>query len=188
MSRSTALTVEPTHPTSRSHARPRPSPLRSVPRARPLRLAGVAVRADISCAFGGLLTAWTFASSFLPQTDPGRSATAYWMAGAVGAGLVIASLLLHELGHAMAARRAGLGVARITLTFVGGTSEIVGAIRHAREELSIAAAGPFTSVVVALLAAFVHVALVETGGPGLPATVAALIAVANLAIALLNAV
>lgn len=64
----------------------------------------------------------------------------------------------------------------------------MGAIRHAREELSIAAAGPFTSVVVSLLAALVHVALVETAGPGLPATVAALIAVANLAIALLNAV
>ena len=135
-----------------------------------------------------LIPAWTFASSFLPETDADRSALAYWTGGAAGAALVIASLLLHELGHVVAARRAGLGVARITLSFVGGTSEIVGAPRHARDEFVIAAAGPCTSLALALLAAAAHVAMVETAGPGLPATVAALIALANLMIALLNVV
>jgi Zn-dependent protease len=85
-------------------------------------------------------------------------------------------------------RPAGLGVARITLSFVGGTSEIVGAIRYARDEFLIAAAGPIASLFAALVAAVVHVIIVETAGPGLPATVAALVAVANLAVALLNAV
>jgi Zn-dependent protease len=181
MSRSSALLVE------RNQTAPRPTPLHT-PRARAPRLAGVTVRADLSCGFGALLTAWTFASGFLPETDEGRSAIAYWSAGAVGAGLVMVSLLLHELGHAIAARRVGLGVARITLSFVGGTSEIVGVIRHARAELAIAAAGPLTSLAVALFAALAHVAIVETTGPGLAATIAALIALANLAIALLNAV
>lgn len=181
-SSSSALLVE--RPTQTA---PRPVPLRA-PRTRALHLAGVAVRVDLSCGFGALLTAWTFASGFLPETDEGRSAIAYWSAGAVGAVLVIASLLLHELGHAIAARRAGLGVARITLSFVGGTSEIVGVIRHAGAELAIAAAGPATSLALALLAALAHVAIVETTGPGLPATLAALIALANVAIALLNVV
>jgi len=188
MSRSSALTVERTQPTARPQNPAWPTPARAVPGARALRLAGVAVRADLSCVFGALLTAWTFASAFLPETDPGRGAMAYGTAGAVGALLVVASLLLHELGHAIAARRAGLGVARITLSFVGGSSEIVGAIRYARDELVIAAAGPLTSLAAALLSAVAHVVLVETAGPGLPATVAALVAVANLAVALLNAV
>ena len=153
-----------------------------------LRLAGVALRADLSCLFGGLLTAWTFASGFLPETNPGSGAAAYWAAGTIGALFVIGSLLLHELGHAIAARRAGLAVARITLSFVGGTSEIVGTIRHARDEFVIAAAGPLASLAVMTAAAIAHVILVETVGPGLPATVAALVAIANLAVALLNAV
>jgi Zn-dependent protease len=187
MSRSGALTVErPSAP--RPQTAPWPPPPRTARAARSLRLAGVVLRADLSCVFGALLTAWTFASGFLPETDPGRSTTAYWTAGLVGALLVIASLLLHEIGHAIAARRAGLGVARITLSFVGGTSEIVGAIRYARDEFLIAAAGPLTSLAAAAVAAVVHVVIVETAGPGLPATVAALVGVANLAVALLNAV
>ena len=156
--------------------------------ASSMTLAGVALRADLSCLFGALLTAWTFASGFLPETDPGRGATAYWTAGAIGALCVMASLLLHELGHAIAARRAGLGVARITLSFVGGTSEIVGVIRYARDEAMIAASGPLASFAVMVTAAIAHVVLVETVGPGLPATVAALVAVANLALVVLNAV
>jgi Zn-dependent protease len=109
------------------------------------------------------------------------------MAGAAGAALVIWSLLLHEVGHAVAARRAGLGVGRIALSFVGGTSELIGPIRRAKDELVIAAAGPLTSLALALLAAIAHVVIVETSGAGLPATLAALVAVANVAVALLNA-
>lgn len=186
MSRSSTLTVEQTQATPHPAAWTMPG--RAIPWAHSFRLAGVGVRADISCAFGGLLTAWTFASAFLPETDPGRSTTAYWMAGASGALLVIASLLLHELGHALAARHSGLGVARITLSFVGGTSEIVGVIRHARDEFMIAVTGPITSLTLAAIAAVAHVALVEMVGAGLPATVAALLAVANFAIAAVNLV
>ena len=137
--------------------RPWPATTRVTPASQSLRLAGVTLHADLSCVFGGLLTAWTFAAGFLPETNPGIGAAAYWTAGTIGALFVMGSLLLHELGHAIAARRAGLAVSRITLSFVGGTSET-------------------------------HVVLVETVGPGLPATVAALVAIANLAVALLNAI
>ena len=187
MSRSSALTVEhaqpATHPPSTTWPTT-PAPAR----ARELRLAGIAVHANVSCVLGGLLTAWTFASAFLPETNPGLATATYWMAGVAGAGLVVASLLLHELGHAIAARRCGLDVMRITLTFGGGTSEILGAVRHARDELVIAAAGPITSLAAAFAAAVAHVVLIETAGAGVAATVAALLAVANLALAALNAV
>jgi Zn-dependent protease len=151
-----------------------------------MRLGGVLVRVDLSCVLGAALATWTFASGFLPELVPGRTTTAYWTAGAIGALLVVVSLAVHEMGHAVAARRAGLAVARITFSFVGGTSEVVGTIRHGREEFLIGAAGPCASLVAALGAALAHVLLVETIGPGLAATLAALVAVANLAIALLN--
>jgi Zn-dependent protease len=188
MSRSGALTVERTQPSASSQATAWPVPAAAPGTARELRIAGVVVRADLSCVLGALLTAWTFASAFLPETNPGLRAGAYWAGGLAGAVFVVASLLLHEMGHAIAARRRGLGVVRITLSFVGGTSEISGTMRAARDELVIAAAGPLTSLAVALAAAVVHVVIVETSGDGVPATVAALIAVANLALAALNAI
>jgi Zn-dependent protease len=158
----------------------------ALPRSGALRLAGVLVRADLSCVLGAALAAWTFASGLLPELEPGRGTVAYWTAGGVGALLVVGSLAVHEMGHAIAARHAGLSVARITFSFIGGTSEVVGTIRRGRDEFLIAAAGPCASLAAALAAALGHVVLVETAGPGLAATIAALLAVANLAIALLN--
>jgi len=155
---------------------------------RTTRLGDAAVQVDLSCALGVVLVAWTFAAGLLPETDPGRSVAAYWTAGLVGALSVAGSLLLHELGHAMAARRAGLGVSRITLSFAGGTSEIIGVIRCAADELRIAVGGPLASVATMLAAAVTHIVIAELAGPGLPATVAALVAGANLALVLLNAI
>ena len=180
MNRSNVLAVARSEPVAW------PGTARTAHRTRLGRLPGMAVRADLSCAFGVLLTAWTFASGFLPETDPGRGVVAYWTAGLVGALGVVGSLLVHELGHAVAARRAGLGIARITLSFAGGTSEIVGVVRYPRQELAIAAAGPIASGIAVMAAALTHVVIVEVAGGGLAATTAALVAVANLALVLLN--
>jgi Zn-dependent protease len=153
-----------------------------------VRLTRVAIQADLSYAFGIVLTAWTFSAGFLPETDPGHSLAAYWTAGIAGALGVTASLLIHELGHVIAARRAGLGVSGIRLSFAGGASQITGIVRHPRSEFAIAAAGPFATTLVMLAAAVLHVALVEAAAPSLAATTAALVAVANLAVLVLNLV
>jgi Zn-dependent protease len=165
-----------------------PSTTRASRDVHTTRLGDAAVQVDLSCALGVVLVAWTFAAGLLPETDPGLSVAAYWAAGLVGALTIAGSLLLHELGHAIAARRAGLGVSRITLSFAGGTSEIIGVIRCAADELLIAVGGPLASVVTMLAAAVTHIVIVELAGPGLPATVAALVAGANLALVLLNAI
>ena len=176
-----ALTVE------RPQAAPWSAPARPLRLSRALELAGVIVRADLSCGFGAALTAWTIAAAILPETNPGSTATAYWVAGGAGALLLVASLAAHEVGHAIAARRAGFGVARITLSFGGGSTDIVGAIRHPAHELLIAVAGPAASLLAAFAAAIAHVILVESDH-GVAATVAALLAVANLAFVALNLV
>lgn len=75
-----------------------------------------------------------------------------WMGGL--AGLVVsliaaASVLLHELGHALMARRLGVRVADIELHFFGGAARIVGLPRTPRDEIAIAAAGPAVSFALA---------------------------------------
>lgn len=145
--------------------------------ARPL--GRVAVSADVSCGLGSLLTALTLAGMILPETNPGYPAPAYWAAGVMGALGMVASLLVHELGHAAAAQWAGLGVARIRLSFAAGLGEI-GVPRRPRQELIAAVGGPLATLVAVIAAASVHVILVETVGAGLLATVASLVAIANV--------
>jgi len=65
--------------------------------------------------------------------------------------LVFGSVLLHELGHAVVARRLGVHVAGIELSFFGGAAKMVQLPRTANHELLIAAAGPAVSLVLAAI-------------------------------------
>jgi Zn-dependent protease len=71
--------------------------------------------------------------------------------GAVGVALILlifGSVLVHELGHAVVARRLGVQVAGIELSFFGGAAKMVQLPRTATHELLIAAAGPAVSLVL----------------------------------------
>src|SRR5689334_3500121 len=62
--------------------------------------------------------------------------------------LAFASVLIHELGHAVVARRLGVHVAGIELSFFGGAAKMVQLPRTANHELMIAAAGPAVSLML----------------------------------------
>jgi len=62
--------------------------------------------------------------------------------------LVFGSVLLHELGHALVARRLGVHVAGIELSFFGGAAKMVQLPRSADHEIAIAAAGPAVSLML----------------------------------------
>jgi Zn-dependent protease len=157
--------------------------------ARPvgrLALFGVPLKLDVSWVFGLGLATWTFADAVLPPQAPDRAAGVYVAAGALTALLVFVSLALHEAGHWLAARRSGLPVVRLAVSLVGGEIELGAAPRSAAVELRLALGGPLASLATAILAALLHVVLVEAGVDPLLCAVAAVVAVANLGIALLN--
>lgn len=60
--------------------------------------------------------------------------------------LVFASVVVHELGHALVARQLGVRVSNIELSFFGGAAKMVELPRTATHELLIAAAGPAVSL------------------------------------------
>jgi Zn-dependent protease len=62
--------------------------------------------------------------------------------------LAFGSILLHELGHAVVARRLGVHVSGIELGFFGGAAKMVQLPRTANHELAIAAAGPAVSLML----------------------------------------
>jgi Zn-dependent protease/CBS domain-containing protein len=74
-----------------------------------------------------------------------------WLLG-VGAALgLFASVLLHELGHSIVARRYGLETESITLWFLGGLAQFAELPDDWRQEFAIAIAGPIVSVALGVL-------------------------------------
>nr|WP_157745150.1 site-2 protease family protein [Micromonospora coxensis] len=69
----------------------------------------------------------------------------------IGLGFVVSllgSVLLHELGHALTARRHGIGVRGITLELLGGYTEMDSDAPSPRVELLVSLAGPAVSAVL----------------------------------------
>ena len=86
-----------------------------------------------------------------------------WLLGVVTAVLLLASLLGHELGHCLAARRYGLAVESITFWLFGGAARIQTTPATWRQEAAISLAGPVASLLSGLAATVAFLALAPGG-------------------------
>jgi Zn-dependent protease/CBS domain-containing protein len=115
------------------------------------RIAGIKFGINWSWLIVFALIAWTLATRVFPESNPGLGDGAY-VAMSVVAGLVFfTSLLLHELGHALQARRDGVEIEGITLWLFGGVAKFKSMFPSAGAEFRIAIAGPLVSLVLGLL-------------------------------------
>lgn len=110
------------------------------------RVAGVAIRIDASWFLLAVLVTWSLAVGVFPVHYRGSSPRMYWLMGAVGAIGLFASILLHELAHALVARRRGMQMNGITLFIFGGVAEMEEESENPRTELLVALAGPLVTV------------------------------------------
>ena len=74
--------------------------------------------------------------------------------------LLFVSLIVHELGHAVVARRLGIGVKRIDLFLFGGLTQMSRDAATPGEDFKIAIAGPVATLGVILVCLGIDVALV----------------------------
>jgi Zn-dependent protease len=127
----------------------RAAPTRGLASGVPLgRIAGVEVRLHWTWWIAAALITASLAGGVFPNEVPGLSSAAYLVMGLLTAVLFFASLLLHELGHALEARRDGIPTRGITLWMLGGVARSGAPFPSAGAEARVALAGPAVSAVL----------------------------------------
>jgi Zn-dependent protease len=122
------------------------------------RIFGIRIGVSFSWFFVLFILIIWLAREYFPSIINGSHTTAYLVAVAAALGYFL-SLILHELGHALVARRLGIGVAGIDLWFFGGLSRMRREPATAGEEFKIAAAGPAVTLLLLVLCVGVGLAL-----------------------------
>jgi Zn-dependent protease len=128
------------------------------------RIAGIRIGVHWSwlLVFGFMV--WSLSETVFPRQNPGLSQSDYRTMAIAATILLFASLLLHELGHAIQARREGMEIDGITLWLFGGVARFRGMFPGPGAEFRISVAGPIVTLVLGAaftaIAAFAH--LTET--------------------------
>lgn len=117
------------------------------------RIAGIPVRVSVWWLALLALVVWSLGSSYFPDRAPGIAPVAAYALGLAAALLLSVSILAHELGHAIVARRNDIAVRQIDLWLLGGVARLEHGPRRPRDELRYALAGPAVSAVLAASAA-----------------------------------
>ncbi|MGH2428833.1 MAG: site-2 protease family protein [Candidatus Limnocylindria bacterium] len=112
------------------------------------RVAGIELAIHPSWLVIAFLVTYSLAAFQFPRDFPGWTTAQYWLVGGGTAALFFASVLAHELSHAVLARRFGMVVKGITLFIFGGATELDDEARRPRDEALIALAGPATSLII----------------------------------------
>jgi Zn-dependent protease/predicted transcriptional regulator len=105
-----------------------------------------------------LLLAWVAGAHYLADRDVGQA-----LYGVAFILALFGVVVLHELGHALAARRYGIQTRDITLLPIGGVARLERMPEEPAQELVVALAGPAVNVVLAAL-----IYLLLAIGPGSP--------------------
>lgn len=150
------------------------------------RVLGVQVGVNWSLLAIVALFAFALAGNRFPADAPGYHREWYAVAGVLTALALLASVLLHELGHAVVARRAGLGVEGITLSWMGGVTRVVGEAGSPGREVAVAAVGPGVSLVLGGALFGAGVALADAGAGALSVAAVDWLAVINIVLAVFN--
>ena len=149
-----------------------------------MRICGIPLRIQPSWFIILVLLTLAFQQQAASLPEASGAPALSWLLGLSTALLLFVSLLLHELGHSLAARREGIRVSSITLHLIGGVARMERESSTAMGSFRVAAAGPAVSFLLAgLLLASQHSA--DHVNPLLGNLVAQL-GVLNLALALFN--
>lgn len=120
--------------------------LGSGPSIQLVRLFGIRIGASPSWFFVLFVFIYFFSDYFRSVLN--GSVTQAYLVAVAAAFLFFVSLILHELGHALVARREGIAISGIDLWFFGGVAKMSSDTQSPGAEFRISAAGPLVTLVV----------------------------------------
>ena len=118
---------------------------------------GIRVGVDVSWFVILFLAIFWLQGSFADILDDSSLAFVCAVATAFG---FFGSILLHELGHAVAARREGIQVSGIDLFFFGGVMKMSQDTRSPGQEFRVAVAGPLVTLAIVIVGGLASVVLI----------------------------
>jgi Zn-dependent protease len=150
------------------------------------RVDGITIGAHWSVGVILVIIAQVLAVSVLPAAHPHERTALYWTVALIAAMLFLASLLAHELAHALVARHSGVKVRSVTLWMLGGVTEFDGEPSTAAADFRIALAGPAASLAVGGICYGAAAAVHFAGGPAIVVAAAMWLAVMNGVLGVFN--
>ena len=112
------------------------------------RIAGVQIGLNWTWLVIFGLIVLSLGAEVFPTGNPGQSDAAYAAMAFAAAILFCTSLVLHEVGHAVVARREGMEIEGITLWLFGGVAKFKGMFPSPGAAFRIAIAGPIVTLVL----------------------------------------
>jgi len=134
----------------------RTAPNRSIKVAR---IAGIPIAVSPWWLFAVVLMTWLLGEGYYPSEIAGISPAAAYTLGLASVLLLFASVLAHEFGHAIVARKRGISINEIDLWLLGGMARMSGRPQRPQDELAFAAAGPAVTAAIAVMFGSVAVLL-----------------------------
>lgn len=133
------------------------------------RLAGIPISIHPLWLVIVALITWSLGESYYPEEVQGIEPAAAYGLGFASALLLFGSIILHELGHAIVARRYGVEVEGIQLWLLGGVAQMKETAHRPEEELRFALAGPAVTLAIVLVFGLATAALPASAPDGLVA-------------------
>lgn len=159
----------------------------------PFDIFGIPIRLDATFVLLVALLTWlvgarvgTYIELFELPLDPAplQRGIAPWLLGLLSALGLVLSVLIHELAHALTARRYGVEIKEIRLWILGGVAQFKAMPQQPRAEAVVAIMGPVTSAVLGVLLWWLAGLLGAGAGAGL--VVISYLAAVNVVLAVFN--
>lgn len=151
------------------------------------RIFGIEVRVQYSWVIVLALVA-VIAVGQLNEVEPGLSDAVAWLLGGVVSLGFFVSSVWHDLAHALVARRRGVEVQSIAISFFGGATPLDPSSPKPADDAVIAVSGPIASLALGGVFFGFMVAAIGFGGFGATAGVMAVLGFLNLVLGLVNLV
>ena len=124
-----------------------------------LRIKGIRIGVDYSWFLVLFLVIWWLSGFYRDVLGAGNSELEPYLLAVASALAFFASILLHELGHAVVATRIGIPITDITLWLFGGVARMSRDTESPGAEFKVAIGGPVVTAVIAVVCAAIGIAI-----------------------------